>query len=418
MKTSYALVATVLCAIGIASCAPEVAPPARPAGAIVRETKPAPQPPPPGETAGEESPELAARAPAKPTSQKPGAPKPAPPSGREAPTASPSEPIEGFGAVTSGGAGGRVITISEPTEAAVRAAFVDANQTGHAIIRFAVEDTIPIVKKLPILTSPNLTIDGEGATLDGSEMKEGSAIVDIRTHDVIVRNIHLRNGDDNLRFQGPDAFRIAVTHVSSTGSNDDGISIGYGAHDATVQYSFFAGDTRSVYCKYPGTNNISLHHSWIEKGAIRSPLFSGHLIADMRNMIIEDWGEWGSRFEDGASGNLVGSLFALSPYATEVGGKPHGALRFKDAGPVYTSDNAARGVALPPITGTASAPIAAPPVRTQKVAAMEPIVRARAGCMPRDRIDDAYIHMTSGWEVKETRPFRLSGSMPKVEKRE
>ena len=347
-------------------------------------------------------------------------PRPAAPSrhGAAVPTPPPGEPIEGFGAGAKGGAGGRVITIDEPTEDAVRAAFADANTTGHAIIKFAVRDTIPIVNKLPILSSPGLTLEGGGATLDGSDMKEGSAIVDIRTNDVIVRNLRLRNGDDNLRLQGPDAYNIAVSHVSSTGSNDDGISIGYGAHDVTLQYSFFAGDTRSIYCKYPGTDHISVHHVWVQKGAIRSPLLSGHLTADVRNVIIEDWGEWGSRFEDGASGNLVNSLYALSPYAASAGGKPHAALRFKDAGDVYTSGNVARGVALPLITGTATKAIAAPPVRTQSVAEMEPNVRAHAGCLPRDAVDAAYIGTTTGWQVLETRPFRLSGHMPKVEKRE
>jgi hypothetical protein len=317
------------------------------------------------------------------------------------------EPLEGFGAQTTGGSGGRVITISEPTEEAVRTAFGDADTTGNAIIQFAVTRPIAIVNKLPILSKPNLTIEGGGATLDGVAMKEGSAIVDIRTNDVIVRDLRLRNGDDNLRIDGPEAYRVVVTHVSSTGSHDDGISIGYGAHDVTVQYSLVAGSTRSVYCKYAGTDHISLHHSWFQKGAIRSPIFSGSIVADVRNVIIEDWGEWGSRFEDGASGNVVASLFALSPYAASVGGKPHAALRFKGAGPVYVADNAVRGVVEPLIGGTAAAPIAAPPVTTLSVAEMEKVVRARAGCLPRDAVDKAYVTATSGWKVSETEPLRL-----------
>src|SRR6185369_6624880 len=106
------------------------------------------------------------------------------------------------------------------------------------VIRFAVPGPIAIVKKLPILNKPQITIEGGGATLDGSAMKEGSAIVDIRTNDVIVRDLRLRNGDDNLRIDGPEAYRVVVTHVSATGAGDDGISIGYGAHAVTVQYSF------------------------------------------------------------------------------------------------------------------------------------------------------------------------------------
>jgi hypothetical protein len=318
------------------------------------------------------------------------------------------EPLEGFGADTNGGTGGRVITITDPTEDAVRAAFDDANTTGKAILQFKVAKPIAIAKKLPILTKPNLTIEGGGATLDGSAMKEGSAILDIRTNDVIVRDLRLRNGDDNLRIDGPEAYRVVVTHVSSTGSGDDGISIGYGAHDVTVQYSFVAGSTRSIYCKYSGTTNISLHHNWLQKGAIRSPIFSGTIVADMRNMIVEDWGQWGTRFEDGATGNVVGSLFALSPYAVTVGGKPHAALRFKDAGQVYVANNAVRGSANPLILGTAKAPVSAPPVTTFSVGDMEKVVRARAGCMPRDAIDTAYVNKSNGWKVDENTPLRLA----------
>lgn len=317
------------------------------------------------------------------------------------------EPLEGFGAQTTGGSGGRVIVIREATEDAVRAAFADAAATGNAVIRFEVSQPIAIVKKLPILTKPNLTIEGNGATLDGSGMKSGSAIVDIRTNDVILRDLRLRNGDDNLRVDGPEAYRVVITHVSSTGAGDDGISIGYGAHDVTVQYSLIAGATRSVYCKYPGTTNISLHHNWIQKGAIRSPIISGAIVADVRNVIVEDWGQWGGRFEDGASGNVVGSLFALSPHAVSVGGKPHAALRLKGAGPVYIADNAVRGAAQALVAGTAAAPIPAPPVTTFGVAEMEKVVRARAGCLPRDAIDTAYINAPSGWKVSETEPLRL-----------
>ncbi len=322
------------------------------------------------------------------------------------------EPLEGFGAETKGGAGGRVITIGEPTEDAVRAAFADAATNGNAIIRFAVTGPIAIEKKLPILGKPNLTIEGGGATLDGTAMKEGSAILDIRTNDVIVRDLRLRNGDDNLRIDGPEAYRVVVTHVSSTGSHDDGISIGYGAHEVTVQYSFVAGSTRSIYCKYGGTNDITLHHDWLQKGAIRSPIISGSIRADIRNVIVEDWGEWGSRFEDGATGNVVGSLFALSPHARAIGGKAHSALRLKGAGPVYVSGNVVGGVVEPLVAGTAAAPIKAPPVTMQSVAEMEKIVRARAGCLPRDAIDDAYVHAT-GWTVSEEEPLRLRPSSGK-----
>jgi len=318
---------------------------------------------------------------------------------------------EGFGAQTRGGEGGRVIDVKESSEAGVRLALQRANKTGGVIIRFPENATIALHGMLPRLTAANVTIEGNGATLDGSAMVKEVALLDVRNHDVIVRNLRLRNGYDNLRVQGDDAHDVFVTHVSSTGSRDDGISIGYGAHDVTVQWSFLAGNTRSVFCKYGTTTDISLHHVWIQKGWIRSPIFSGHIRADVRNVIVEDWGEWGSRFEDGATGNAVASLFVLSPYAASIGAKGDSALRFMNAGPVFTDKNVFRGEAKAPTApGGAKKAIAAPPVLTHDIDSMEEIVRAGSGCMPRDAIDRAYIAAHDGWHVGDSHPMTPPGA--------
>ena len=318
------------------------------------------------------------------------------------------EPLEGFGAGTAGGYGGRVIAVREASEAALRRALEEMNRGGHATLRLELDAPVSLRKPLPRLTASRLTIEGGGATLDGAALPQGSAILDIRARDVIVRDLRLRNGDDNLRIQGPQATDIVVTHVSSTGARDDGISIGYGARDVTVQYVFLAGNTRSVFCKYGGTSNVSLHHSWLQKAWARSPLFSGPVLADVRNVIVEDWGEWGARFEQGASGNVVASIFALSPYAATVGGKPGAALRWVGTGRVFTAGNVFRGLATAAVPGDAEAPLPTPPVRTDPVAEMEPEVRARAGCLPRDATDAAYVERAAGWRVGPTEPLRLA----------
>ncbi len=328
-----------------------------------------------------------------------------PPAARSEGSTRASEPLEGFGAGTRGGAGGRVIRIREATETAVRSAFQEAADDGKAIIRFEVSEPITITRPLPRLTAPEITIEGGGATLDGNALGDGPALVDIRTHDVIVRDLRLRNGYDNLRVQGPDAFNVVISHVSSTGARDDGISVGYGAHDVTVQYAFLAGNTRSLFIKEGGTTNVSLHHTWMQKGWARSPLVSGPVRADLRNLIVEDWGEWGTRFEDGASGNVVGSLFTLSSYAHGRGAKPEAALRMVKAGPVFTADNVFRGAAVAG-TGDAKDALPAPSVRTASAAEMERLVRERAGCLPRDEIDRYYVGLTEGWTVTEAMPLR------------
>jgi hypothetical protein len=313
---------------------------------------------------------------------------------------------EGFGSGTPGGSGGTVIHVTQPTEAAVRAAFAQAN-AGHAIVHFETTDPIAIQEPLPRLTGSFITIDGNGATLYGDHFPRTPGMVDVRGHDVIVQNIRLRNGGDNLRAQGDGAYNVVFRHVSSTGSGDDGISVGYGAHDVTIQHCFLAGNTRSIFMKYGATTDVSIHHTWIQKQWVRGPLVSQSIFADIRNVIVEDWTLWGTRFEKDASGNVVNSLFGLSPYAKSVGGKTNSALRLNQSGSVFTAGNSYGGLADDGDEGDATAPLDAPPVTTLPVSEMADVVRARAGCLPRDGVDQGYIEAAGGWDVSESVPFRL-----------
>jgi hypothetical protein len=129
--------------------------------------------------------------------------------------------------------------------------------------------------------------------------------------------------------------------------------------------------------------------------------------ADLRNLIVEDWTSWGTRFENAASGNVVNSIFGLTAYAAALGGKRDSALRLWQSGPVFSAGNAFRGEARANEPGNATVPVDAAPVTTSSVADMEPLVRARAGCLPRDGVDQAYIDTTTGWDVGQYTPYRI-----------
>lgn len=357
-----------------------------------------------------------------------GCPAPAPGVDRDAPSAPPTEaaggdrpadepspppsvagevePHQGFGATTPGGEGGREIRIREPSEAAVRAAFDDANTGGPAVVRFEVGAPIVVSHSLPVLTASHVTLAGQGATLIAAP---GTAptLLEIRGHDVVVRDLRLRNGYDNLRVHGDRAADVVVSHVSSTGAVDDGVSIGYGARRVTVQWSFFAGNTRSLFLKYGATTDVSIHHTWILKQWSRGPLVSSGVFADIRNVVVEDWTLWGMRFESEARGNVVDSLFVLGPYAATLGGKATAALRLVQSGSVYAAGNVFAGLAHPADAASAAEPLPAPPVATDPVAVMAPRVRARAGCLPRDAVDRAYIEVATGWTVGEGLPLQF-----------
>ena len=328
-------------------------------------------------------------------------PPPPPPGGGDGS----DDPLEGFGASTPGGSGGRVIHVTEATDAAAQSAF-KAAKSGNAIVMFDVTGPIELQDSLEV-PGPFVTIEGNGVTLLGNRLG-WQPTLEVTGHDVIVRNVRLRNGSDNLRAQGPGAYNVVFSHVSSTGALDDGVSIGYGAHDVTLQYGFLAGNTRSVFMKYNATTDVSLHHNWIMKQWARGPLVSTNIVADVRNDIVEDWTLWGMRFEKLASGNLVNSLFTLGPTAKALGGSVDGAFRITTTNPVFTAGNVFQGLARRGADGKAPAPIDAPPVTTWSVAEMEPIVRARAGCLPRDAVDAKYVATTTGWRVGATTALRLT----------
>lgn len=328
-------------------------------------------------------------------------PPPAPPPSGGA------EPFEGFGAGTPGGAGGRVVTVREATASALAEAIDDVNRTGRARLVFATPGPIVVRSALPALTAAWITIEGNGVTLDGSSLGGSAPLLEIRGHDVIVQDLRLRNGGDNLKIEGTGAYNVVVSHLSATGARDDGISIGYGAHDVTVQYAFLAGNTRSVFMKYGATRNVSLHHTWITKQYMRGPMVAGSVFADVRNLLVEDWTMWGARFESQSSGNVVGCVFRLSPHAKSMGGKPDSALRLKQKRPVYTADNRFEGLATPRVEGDASAPLPAPAVTTHPASQVAAVVTARAGCLPRDATDQRYIEAETGWDVTGWKPLRL-----------
>jgi len=115
-----------------------------------------------------------------------------------------------------------------------------------------------------------------------------------------------------LDAEGRRSIAVDLPSVSSTGATDDGISVGYGAQNVTIQDAFLAGNTRSIFMKYGATTRVSVHHTWIMKQWARGPLVSSGIVADLRNLIVEDWTTWGTRFEKTASGNLLHSLFAFA----------------------------------------------------------------------------------------------------------
>lgn len=304
---------------------------------------------------------------------------------------------EGFGGPATGGAGGKRIEVTQATSEAVLAACEQASAAkGNAEIVFACSGDIDLnPKRIPLVKGDNVTVDGRGrVTIWGDRMSNrNNPLLSLCGTNVVVRNLRVRNGGDNLSFGGasyPGSTRVLISHVSSTGSGDDGVSIAYGSKDATLQWSFVGGCTRSIFLKYENkagdkrpVQNISLHHNYITRQWIRGPLAVDVKVLDFRNNIVTNWREWGSRFDHGTTGNGVNNLHILDPWCH---GKPDSTVYHKSDGPVYFAGNVGRNCKSGN-EGTTKDPVPAASVTTLPVEEMEKLVGEYAGCLPRDAAD-------------------------------
>jgi pectate lyase len=260
---------------------------------------------------------------------------------------------EGFGASTRGGRGGKVMLVTNledyrpgsknPIPGSLRAA---CEAKGPRIVVFRVAGVIPLEGALRI-TEPLITIAGQSAPEDGVCLKNYG--MSITTHEVIVRHLRVRPGDElgpAFRAKGagfaPDGISVGaksrnviLDHCSVSWAIDECLSVsGQGITDVTVQWCIISeGLNDSFHEKGPHgygsllrTNgNITFHHNLYAHHASRSPrpgtYGDGSILLDFRNNVIHD--SVGYSAADPVRMNYVGNFIQRSrkPHAFQVGGK-------------------------------------------------------------------------------------------------
>lgn len=313
----------------------------------------------------------------------------------------------GFGGSATGGAGKPSVEVKSFAE--LKAALAKGNAT--ILIKTAV-----IECPEPITTgADNITLDGQGATLRGDKIAAANkAILTLGGKNLIVRNLRLRNGPENLFFKG--AQKVLVDHVSSTGANADGISFMNGTKDATLTHCFMAGCTKAVQVRRQGEpGRITMDHCLLTKSFFRSPIFEAVREFDVRNNLIMDWGPYGFMSSNPeCAGNIMGNLFVLNEGAP---GNKQAAITWdsrqakKVPGKVFMKDNVFRNCSTEK-KSTTDAPRTAPaivPAYTTDLEALEKKLLSDtegAGCMPRDRVDKDYL-AAKKWQVTHDNGFRI-----------
>jgi len=257
-----------------------------------------------------------------------------------APVLLPSFPgAEGFGTSTPGGRFGRIIFVTNLHDSidrdskdyvgsfrwAVEHTWPDSPNDPYdqgRIIVFKVGGMITLVRNLivknPFTTIAGQTAPGDGITLRGEQLT-------IATHDVIVRGLRVRVGDEGLPSCCRDGINISTTHADSDVYNvildhcsvswaiDENVGAWtasgkpYTTHDITIQWSIIseglydsihmAEDASSLIPNSmglilgpEGTSNISVHHNLLANNDGRNPRLDGVNQVEVVNNVIYNWG--------------------------------------------------------------------------------------------------------------------------------
>ncbi|MBX3739335.1 MAG: hypothetical protein KF715_21785 [Candidatus Didemnitutus sp.] len=215
---------------------------------------------------------------------------------------------EGFGTDTPGGRGGQVIAVTTlgPDGPGSLAAALRAK--GPRIVVFRVGGTIRLARDLN-LDEPFVTIAGQTAPGDGICIRGGA--LRIRTHDVVVRHLRFRVGDD---LAGPDpdnrdgigignprepVHHIVIDHCSISWAIDENVSLWHPCHDITVQWCLIAESLEhSLHPKGAHgmgllvgdhAQRVSVHHNLFAHNQDRNPLLKGDTSAEVVDNVVYNW---------------------------------------------------------------------------------------------------------------------------------
>jgi pectate lyase len=331
---------------------------------------------------------------------------------------------EGCGAFTPGSREGTVYEVTN-LEDSGPGSLRDAVSQGHRTIVFRVSGTIALKNPLRV-AQPFITIAGQTATGGGICLRNYT--FQISTHDVIVRFIRSRLGDESR--QENDSISILngcrdviLDHCSATWSVDEGLSTSGMDSNITVQWCLIAEALdSSVHSKGAhgygslarASGPVTWHHNLWAHNHSRNPRLGdnygkgAHPAFDVRNNVMYDYGDTCSGLTQGIfTVNYIGNYICPGPsskakFPIHIGAESDIQFYLRDnvmeGNDALTADNAKFVDALE-INGKVQArivekPFDAPPVATGSARDAYKMVLAAVGaCNPvRDSVDARIIN--------------------------
>jgi hypothetical protein len=332
---------------------------------------------------------------------------------------------EGFGAFTPGGRGGKVTPVTNLDDSGPGSLRAAVETPGPRIVRFAVGGAIQLKSTLRV-KEPFISIDGQNAPGPGI-MLRGYGI-EVLTHDVVLRYLRVRVGDDNVHLDDPRARdeyyggagehalyfiegskNCIADHLSLSWATTKILTVNKMSDLITVQWCImseglnFADHGLGLII---GQGRLTFHHNLVAHNQSRNPRFGSLVEADFRNNVIYDWGDtagcgefdWvnyvGNYLKPGPSTRKEQRLFhdgvdVVMPKSLFLAGN------ILDGNRRVNEDNW-RGVGFDRKIIAASEPFAVAPVSTEPArAAYERVLKKAGATLPkRDAVDERIVRET------------------------
>jgi len=350
---------------------------------------------------------------------------------------------EGYGAGTPGGQGGRTLYVDNRNDAGPGSLRAAVQAVGPRILVFRMGGVIPLQSAL-VVTHPFLTIDGASAPAPGILLRRHG--IELQTHDVVLRHLRIRIGDDdvrrddrNIRYAAGDGeYALYFTdgsrdciadHLSLSWSTNKILSTTKMSDLITIQWCILSESLNldgHGYASIAGGNRVSWHHNLFAHNFSRNVRFQGAVDADFRNNVVYDWGEKTSYGEFDRL-NYVGNYLKPGPSTTQKPRLFHDGIEAVLPGSLFLAGNVLEGDQR--ATGDnwrgtgfyfgrasleAAAPFPAPPVTTESAAEAYNLVLRDAGAtLPaRDGVDARVVREVRTGTGRIVESVREAGGWP------
>ena len=250
---------------------------------------------------------------------------------------------EGFGSDTKGGRNGRIIEVTNLYSSGPGSFREACEAVGPRLVVFRTGGMINTTKLITI-KNPYITIAAQTAPGDGICLGGGAGL-SIATHDVIIRGLRVRVGDNPAGPMGDNRdaigvsndnnqpYNIIIDHCSASWAIDENIQLWYACHDITIQWCITSEALdSSLHTKGPHSKGmiigpdavgVSIHHNLFAHNVERNPLVSVDTRSEVINNVIYNWKTRGLNLgncypEHGEQSDVIGNYFKKGPDSRDL----------------------------------------------------------------------------------------------------